>query len=267
LDWYVLHRKVEPDFRADLGFQPQVGHRYSEAGWGYTWHNDGDNWWNMLNFGADYEYEDEIDGNLLHKGVASWFNYAGLSESWLDVWGFYGKRKYRGQEFDGGWVVFDGGFWPTSWIFFYLEGSLGDAIDYVNTRDAGHVFLNPAVSYKCGRHLELELSHTYENLDVEEGRLYYANAGRVKAVYQFSLRSFLRAIVQFEDCRRDTSLYSDPQKPEEQDIGTQLLFSYKVNPQTVLFLGYSDFYFGDHDFDLRQTGRTFFAKIGYAWTP
>jgi hypothetical protein len=267
LDWYVVHRKIEPEFRADLGFMPQVGNRYSEAGWGYTWHNDGDNWWNMLNFGADYEYEDETDGDLLHKGVAYWFDYAGLSESWLDLWGFYGKRKYKGQEFDGGWVVFEAGFWPTGRFFCYLAGSAGDAIDYLNERDADHITLNPAMEYNCGRHLHFEISHTYEKLDVAGGRLYYANAGRVKAVYQFNLRSFFRAIVQFKDTRRDTSLYIEPEEPKEQEVETQFLFSYKVNPQTVLFLGYSDLHLGDDEFRLTQSNRTLFAKIGYAWIP
>ena len=267
LDWYALHRKVDRDFRADLGFQPKVGYRYSEAGWGHTWHNDGDNWWNMLNFGADYEYEDEVDGDLLHKGVASWFNYSGLSESYLDVWGFYGKRKYAGREFDGGWVVFDGGFWPTGWLYFFLEGSLGDAIDYDNIRDASDIMLRPVISYKCGRHLQFDMSHTYYKLDVAEGRLFDANISRIKAVYQFNIRSFFRAIVQYKDYRREQDLYVEEVDSKTQQLETQFLFSYKVNPQTVLFLGYSDFHLGDQDFDLTQFNRTLFAKIGYAWIP
>lgn len=40
---------------------------------------------------------------------------------------------------------------------------------------------------------------------------------------------------------------------------------YKLNPQTVFFLGYSDNHEGDQDTDLTQSGRTLFAKIGYAW--
>lgn len=43
-------------------------------------------------------------------------------------------------------------------------------------------------------------------------------------------------------------------------------FNAKVNPQTVLFLGYSDNQLGLLQFDLTHTDRTLFAKIGYAWT-
>ena len=48
-------------------------------------------------------------------------------------------------------------------------------------------------------------------------------------------------------------------------LSSQVLLSYKLNPQTVLFLGYSDSHRGDQDTDLTQSVRTVFAKIGYAW--
>ncbi len=47
----------------------------------------------------------------------------------------------------------------------------------------------------------------------------------------------------------------------------QFLFSYKVNPQTVVFLGYSDNQAGTQSFDLTRADRTFFAKVGYALRP
>ena len=52
----------------------------------------------------------------------------------------------------------------------------------------------------------------------------------------------------------------------------QLLYAYKVNPQTVFFLGYSQDGEGLVDVDrlrvpLTTRGRTFFLKLGYAWRP
>ena len=52
----------------------------------------------------------------------------------------------------------------------------------------------------------------------------------------------------------------------KQTLFTQFLFSFKLNPQTVFFLGYSDNYFGMNGLDITQSDRTFFVKIGYAWT-
>ena len=61
------------------------------------------------------------------------------------------------------------------------------------------------------------------------------------------------------------NLYIDDVEPEERSLFSQFLFSYKINPQTVLFLGYSDNYYGDRAIGVTQTDRTFFAKVGYAW--
>jgi hypothetical protein len=52
--------------------------------------------------------------------------------------------------------------------------------------------------------------------------------------------------------------------PEYRRLFMQFLFSYKLNPRTVLFLGYSDNYLGLLDVPLKQSDRTFFLKIGYA---
>ena len=49
------------------------------------------------------------------------------------------------------------------------------------------------------------------------------------------------------------------------DFFVQLLFSYKVNPRTVLFAGYSDGVAENQDISRTTTGRSVFVKISYAW--
>jgi hypothetical protein len=56
-------------------------------------------------------------------------------------------------------------------------------------------------------------------------------------------------------------------EPESERLFSQLLFSYKLNPQTVFFLGYSDISLANQRLDLTRANRTFFLKIGYAWLP
>ncbi len=87
------------------------------------------------------------------------------------------------------------------------------------------------------------------------------------SAYQLNLRTFLRAVFQYTDVDRDLSLYDQPEDFEarSQELFTQLLFSYKLNPRTVLFLGYSDNYLGDDAIELTQESRALFLKIGYAW--
>jgi hypothetical protein len=99
-----------------------------------------------------------------------------------------------------------------------------------------------------------------------------AHLPQVRAVYNFSVRAFFRAILQSQSIERNPEQYELPVDRRTRTLFTQLLFSYKVNPQTVLFLGYSDNALGlltaelDRT-DLARTDRTFFLKVGYAWRP
>ena len=46
------------------------------------------------------------------------------------------------------------------------------------------------------------------------------------------------------------------------------MYSYKLNPQTVLFAGYSDNRIEDLSTGRDElAGRTLFFKLSYAWTP
>jgi hypothetical protein len=52
----------------------------------------------------------------------------------------------------------------------------------------------------------------------------------------------------------------------------QYIYSYKVNPLTVIFFGMTDDRVGYEEagrerVDLTQRGRTLFFKLGYAWRP
>ncbi len=63
-------------------------------------------------------------------------------------------------------------------------------------------------------------------------------------------------------------MYIDDVDANSRSIGRQLIYPYKLNPQTVFFLGYSDRHIDDDELSsLTATDRTFFMKIGYAWMP
>jgi len=81
------------------------------------------------------------------------------------------------------------------------------------------------------------------------------------------VRTFVRAIVQYRSVDRNVAVYTVPVDEFDEGLFGQFLFSYKVNPQTVLFIGYSDNQAGTRSYDLTRTNRTFFAKMGYALRP
>ena len=267
LDVYANYVQLGPDFRTDLDFNTRVGFSDAEVGFGHTWYADSDNWWTNFNFGSAYSRREDSHGHLLSEGYSFWSNYQGQKESFADLSGWIGTESYEGEGFETWNLSYDAGFWPAGWLFVMADGTYGESIDSDNVR-TGRVFaLTPRVEAKIGEHLSAELAHTYEQFDVDDGRLYTANLTYLKAVYQFSRRAFVRAIAQLYDEDRDLALYVDPGglASEESWLASQILLSYKINPQTVFFLGYSDFHYGDRPGDIVQTDRTLFAKIGYAF--
>ncbi len=267
LDLYFLYRRLDDDFRADLGFIPQVGYYQAEGGGEYCWLNSPDHWWNYLSVNMGYEINEKLGGGpTLHRMFNTWLNYAGLEQSWISTRLTFGDRSYNGRTFNVRFYDIQSGISPSGRLTLGLRTVLGETVDYAHTRAADRIRLQPTANFKLGRHFQAGLSHIYEKLDVDPGRLYTANVSEARLTYQINRRSFLRLILQRADYDRNAEVYTAPGGDEE-SLMSQLLFSYKLNPRTVLFLGYSDNYYGAEGVDPEQTDRTVFAKIGYAWTP
>ena len=102
-------------------------------------------------------------------------------------------------------------------------------------------------------------------MTVKGNRLYTANISQMTGIYQLSVRTFFRTILQYVNYDYNPNNYLYEIDEENKRFLTQFLFSYKINPRTVLFLGYNDNYQGTQDYNLTQSDRTFFIKLGYAW--
>ncbi|OGD21500.1 MAG: hypothetical protein A2W03_12075 [Candidatus Aminicenantes bacterium RBG_16_63_16] len=110
----------------------------------------------------------------------------------------------------------------------------------------------------------MNIFHSRERLESYGLRTYTADLSQVRLIYNFSVRAFVRAIVQYRYVDRVPERYVFPVDPLTKGLFTQFLFSYKINPQTVLFVGYSDNATGLRGVDITRTNRTFFLKLGYA---
>jgi hypothetical protein len=265
LDVYANYSDVGDGFRTDLAFMPRVGYRHVEAGAGHTWQRESGSWWTMLNFGGCYNYQEFQDGRKNTRGTNFWINHQGPKQSFANVTGWAGTTVYAGEDFETWQLNVDAGFWPNRSLFTFIDASYGEQVDIYNAV-TGHAFsAGPHVELKLGKGLSSELGHTYERFTEEDGELYTTNVSFFRAVYQFNRRMFLRGIVQYSDIAFNTSLYGEGWPERVSSLSSQVLLSYKLNPQTVFFLGYSDNHEGDQDIDLTQSGRTLFAKIGYAW--
>ena len=125
--------------------------------------------------------------------------------------------------------------------------------------------LRPEVRYNFGRHLLVRYVHTYLTLDVEGGQLFRIHVPEARVVYQFNTRAYVRMILQYTDIKRDISLYEDKIEPRTKDLLTQILFAYKLNPQTAIYVGYTGGFMGDQRIDLTEADRVLFTKLSYAW--
>lgn len=264
-DWYAHYRDISPGFRADLGFMPQADLRYADVGWGHTWERDPGGSWTMLNLGNGVEQSQDHAGNLLTRYVTAWFDYNGPRRSYFHTSAYLGDQWYENRRFDDSHVNFVGGFWPTGRLDVSLSGTVGDRIDYANVRQGERVRLNPFIELMVGRHLAVGLDHTWEALDVADGRLYTANLSQIFGRYQFTRRLGVRVVIQYSDTVRNQELYVDEVEAHSKDLFGQILGSYKINPQTVVFLGYSGNSANEWTDGLDRMDDTIFVKVGYAW--
>ena len=118
------------------------------------------------------------------------------------------------------------------------------------------------------RHLLIRLQETSVHLKAKRGPpIFDAELSDLRVTWQFNVRSFLRFTTQRQRVERNVAEYVDPgTDPATLTVGEQLLYAYKLNPQTVLYVGYSDNALEDGDLpDLTRTNRTLFAKLSYAW--
>lgn len=265
---YGKHRQVDDEFRADLGFMSQSDYMYNEIGGQYRWREEPGHWYNWLSINASYDYKRKTNQQLIHRVFSAGFNYEGPMQSHASLYGEFGSDRYDGKKFENVlWANGCAGIRPSSMLFAHIYWRYGDQIDYANTRLGKRLQLRPYTEIKLGLHILMELDYTWEVLYIDKERLYTANISYLKFTYQFTERMFLRAVLQYVDYNRNVSLYNDDDTdPETQGLFSQFLFSYKINPHTVFFLGYSDNYYGDQDIDFIQTNRTLFTKLGYAFT-
>jgi len=263
--WSAGYKDVGKGFRADLGFMPKVNYRELEGAGERMWWGDSGEWYTRWFLGTHLSYEEDQDGFLLRRGGTAWTGFEGPLQSQVDYTTSVRTRGYAGTEFDEWAHMVNIRIRPSGALDFRLFLHYGDDIDFEHVRPGIGLQVRPSFDLSIGRHLQLSFSYQYENLDVEGGRLYEVGLSEIGAVYQFTSRAFVRAIVQHQNLHRNQDLYESEVDAKNEDLFTELLFSYKVNPRTVLFAGYTDRHHGAGMENLAQLNRAVFLKIGYAF--
>jgi hypothetical protein len=252
-------------YRSDVGFRPQVGFTGWVAGGARVWWPEEGAFFNRIGLGGDLDRTVTRDGDLIEEEIESWLNLQGPRESYAGFGFGRRNRAFEGVEYPQ--------WFGSAWFEVQVNGSWNvglsvdqtDWIDFEHARAADRFTLRPRFRLNYGRHLLVQFSHLYRTLEVDGGRLFRFHVPEATVVHQFNGRAFARVILQFTDIERDPSLYEDEVDAETRNLLGQLLFSYKLNSATALYLGYTDVHQGTDEFDLIRTDRTFFLKISYAW--
>ncbi len=270
-DWFVYLRHIDRSrgFRADSGFVPQVDVSQQVAGLGRVWHGDEKTWYSRLQLNGDWDIAHDDDGRVLEREVEAYFNASGPMQSHIEFGGLTRDLLHNDVLFEENKVSFFAEFQPRGGLLLGVWTRVGDQVDFANTRLGDEVRIDPFIRWNIGRHLLLRYDGVLVQLDRKDGaKIFDAAVHDVRLTWQFSVRSFLRLTAQFQDIERNPDSYDDAVDRRSRDVGRQLLYSYKINPQTVFFLGYSDALIDDDNLSrLTTTDRTWFMKIGYAWMP
>ena len=206
-------------FRADDGFVPQVGYREGYAETGHTWYPTG--FLTRLRAFSFADYQIDNQGGLIRQLVAAG---AGMDGRWSSFGRFWlVSDRWRVQE-PGSPQDFQE--IPQVQLQFilqaapslavsqlYLEGALGQAIDFDNARPGHGGNLTGVAVLRPTDHLALRFDGALRWLNVRpdeggpEKRLFTAQVERLRMTYTFTSRCFVRLIGQYQETTRDPSLY------------------------------------------------------------
>lgn len=266
--------RTEPNFRADAGFVTQAGTRGLDGNVTRRWWGGSDHWFTQLRLESGFWRNEDFDGNQMNGGIWFGFGFEGPGQTSINFWpNLLMREHFAGTTFDGiNQYFFNVSAAPSGSWSAAIHGNVGDVVDFANARLGYERRVSPMLTLRLGRRVETELQHTLQTLSNEGDRVFTANLSQLRTVYNFSVRSFVRAIVQYRRTERNPDQYTSAVDIRSDGFLTQLLYAYKLNPQTVFFLGMSQDGTGFTDIDqirepLAVQGRTIFLKLGYAWRP
>ena len=291
-DWSyrVTYNRQNSGFRGDLGFISVIDQNKLNIGAERKWYAQPNNWWSKIRLFSDWditrndnnvliEEEYEINAQIEAKYSSELrFNYtlrdkvgSRLDKSSLAI-------KNNTTLFNENQWSISGQIKPLLGLSLNSKLEMGDGIDYNNNRLGKIKHFNASVNWNINKHLELKINQRFNQLNVHKSNsindqkndnVFIARLTDFRLSYQFDTTSFLRFSVIYNNTSRNPLNYL--YQPEEvtaqsKNLGTELLYAYKINPQTVFYLGYSDQHSTEENInELAQSQRRIFMKFSYAW--
>lgn len=270
-DFFSEGKDISEAFRADNGFVPQVGYRsnYAEAG-RTIFPKSG--FFSRVRFFSMGQYDSQQDGSQLYRLMSFGFGSDGKFQS-------FSRWRYAYETFRAGDHLFQthrilgsehfslGGKIPQAGV----DIALGQQVDFANLRLGRGASISPFVTLRPTNHLQLDLSSGIRWLSAPDasgrrGRVFTSQVERLRASYTFNSKMFLRAILQNARTNRNEALYSFLVDGHSGSLASQILFAYKLNWQTVMYVGYGDVRDVMPELNaFRPANRQLFFKTSYAF--
>jgi hypothetical protein len=269
-DATATYKDFGAGFRADTGFVPQVGYRdiYGETGWTFR----------PTGFLSRLRTFVTVD-NQAERGSGALIDRTVSPGAGMDTRlnGFM-QFRYQSDRVRAGDQTF-----PRQQFLFYqrispsrrfsqvgIDGFLGQDVDFVNVRAGRGGTINLSGTINATDHLVFDLIANTQWLRVDGGAgasrpLFTARVSRLRANYTFTPRSFVRLIGQYVSTDRDPVLYRSSTSARDGTLNGSVLFAYKLNWQSVMFVGYGDDRELTDQRRLTQSGRQIFVKLSYAF--
>jgi hypothetical protein len=268
--WFLRYSDFSDAFRADEGYVPQVGYRRGYAEASLTFYRPRGLFSRLQPFVLG-DYQTDREGHLISRRVGSLLSFQGKGNL-QGALGLNFDRMLTGSELlNRTQATFNVALTPSRFLAKVgLAGDAGEQIDLVNVRVGRGVDLTATATLRPTSHLGLDIVSSWSWLDVDasgggRARLFTALVQRLKLVYNFTPRLYVRLIGEYVDERRDPSLYSVPVDRRSASFTGSALFAYRLNWQTAFFAGYGDDRTLSPTNELVRTGRQFFVKLSYAF--
>ncbi|HEU4888406.1 MAG TPA: hypothetical protein VFV49_10995, partial [Thermoanaerobaculia bacterium] len=258
-DWSLTGTDIGDGFRADLGFIPQVGYRELFARGGLRYY-PGKGKVRFFRPGFELAQQTNQDGDKIYELVSLGVNGIGVKNLNFQVL-FRPREQIRvgnqllEQTYGVIFVQFD----PSRrFPRIFIDSRFGDSIDFGGARVGTGATVALGATLRPHDRLDLQFTLNREWLDIDDDRLFTADVQRVRAQYSFSAKSLLRVIAQYDEVEFGSGAKNG-------NFLGSVLYSYKLNWQTVLFAGYGDDRVLNESYDLEEGRRSFFFKVSYAF--
>jgi len=253
------------DFRADMGFLEQVDVNKKELNIERIWYFEDSNW-SVISLIGDTSISHTIDGKLLKKSSSLGVDASGPLQSNFVIFANAESQLFDGRLFDLNFINAEFSSKPYAGLKLGINSRFGDDIDFENTRKGKVINISPFLNWNLNEHLLISIVHNFEQLKVAGNKLFRINQDDIRFKWQFNNRAFIRLTTQYEKLNRNTSLYLFPIEEKEEFLNLELLYSYKINPRTLVFAGINTGSLRPTSLSaLKRNRQDLFLKFSYAW--